>query len=154
MQGRGLGDGEQGWMEPLMWQLTPPSPPEQGPRELQHRSQRCLASRFPSWLAARGSQAAPAILPLTCLLRFLTEEQKSPSDAGFRNTDSSFSHILHLNAYWHEAVTDTTPYHPYPMPHILSFSRKVSLGTSHSHPIPARNSRARGHGRWTSILNA
>lgn len=61
---RGLGDGQRGRMEPLVWQLTPPSPLEQGPRELEHRFQHCLASRFPSWPAVRGVISRPPPLDL------------------------------------------------------------------------------------------
>lgn len=106
MQRRGLSDGEHGWMEPLIRQLMPPSPPEQGLRSCQQVS--FLASSE----GKSGSTSQPPLdLPAEIPDR---EEQKSPPDAEFRDTNSSFSRIFHLNAYGHEAVTDTTPYQPYP----------------------------------------
>lgn len=155
MQRRGLSDGERGWTEPLTWQLMPPSPLDQGLRPA------ALVPVLPcqqvSFLASSegksGSTSHPPLdLPAEIPDR---EEQTSPSDAGFQDTNSSFSHILHLNTSWHEAVTDITPYHPCPMPHILSFSRRVSLGTSHPQPIPTgtEGQEAMGDGQAFKMLN-
>lgn len=79
------------------------------------------------------------------------EESKSLSDTECWDTNSSFSYILHLNAYRHKAVTDTSPHHPPPMSRILP----LVLGTSHLQPTLTWNRRckAMGNGQTSKMLS-